>query len=111
VNIYPRLEIFVTDYASRDATAEIAEKFGAKVVSLDKPGIGRARHECTLEARGEIMIHAPLGVDDYDFGAKAFKKIGERIFVYDKETIVFASDRSCKHDQLKYLTYLLKQSI
>lgn len=56
-------------------------------------------------------MNAPLGVDDYDFGAKAFKKFGERIFVYDKETIVFASSRGYKRDQLKYLTYLLKLSI
>jgi glycosyltransferase involved in cell wall biosynthesis len=188
VNLYPRLEIIVADYASRDATVEIARRFGAKVVSLDKPGAGRARHECSLEARGEIVVqidadtvvtpfaipravahlagrslgvyhtarycydggallnlalhyfdkyfrkphytpghfiaytkelydyvqfdvNAPLGVDDYDIGAKAFKKFGERIFVYDKETIVFASSRGYKRDQLKYLTYLLKLSI
>jgi cellulose synthase/poly-beta-1,6-N-acetylglucosamine synthase-like glycosyltransferase len=38
VNLYPRLEIIVADYASRDATVEIARRFGAKVVSLDKRG-------------------------------------------------------------------------
>jgi glycosyltransferase involved in cell wall biosynthesis len=44
VSLYPRLEIIVADYASKDATVEIARRFGAKVVSLDKPGAGRARH-------------------------------------------------------------------
>jgi glycosyltransferase involved in cell wall biosynthesis len=169
VNLYPRLEIIVADYASRDATVEIAGRFGAKVVSLDKPGVGRARHECSLEARGEIVVQidadtvvTPFAIpravahllsgrvhvyhtahyyydgdallnlaahyydkyfrkpyrttghfiaytrdlydcvqfdpnvswgEDYDFGERAFKKFGNSIFKFDRETIVLVSSR------------------
>jgi glycosyltransferase involved in cell wall biosynthesis len=158
VNLYPRLEIIVADYASRDATVEIAGRFGAKVVSLDKPGVGRARHECSLEARGEIVVQidadtvvTPFAIpravahllsgrvhvyhtahyydkyfrkpyrttghfiaytrdlydcvqfdpnvswgEDYDFGEWAFKKFGNSIFKFDRETIVLVSSRMYK---------------
>ena len=54
---YPRglYEIIVVDNGSIDRTAEIARKYGAKVVYEPKRGVGPARRRGAEEARGEVI--------------------------------------------------------
>jgi len=54
---YPRelYEIIVVDNASTDRTAQIARRFGVKVVYEAERGVARARHRGAHEARGEII--------------------------------------------------------
>jgi len=54
---YPRelYEIIVVDNASTDRTAQIARRFGVKVVYEAERGVARARHRGAQEARGEII--------------------------------------------------------
>ena len=53
---YKNIEVIVADYNSYDKTREIAEKYGAEVVNVDKPGIGYATYLGTKYANGEILI-------------------------------------------------------
>ena len=54
---YRNVEVIVIDNASTDKTREIATALGAKVIELDLIGrVGLARHICSLEARGEVII-------------------------------------------------------
>jgi len=48
-------ELIVVDSASRDRTAEVARRSGARVISLSDPGVGRARQAGFLAARGRII--------------------------------------------------------
>jgi glycosyltransferase involved in cell wall biosynthesis len=48
-------EIIVVDNASQDGTAEVARKFGARVVYEGKRTVGAARQRGCLEAKGEII--------------------------------------------------------
>jgi len=50
------LEVIVADYMSNDDTVEIARSFGARVIELDKPGVGYASFIATNEARGDVII-------------------------------------------------------
>jgi glycosyltransferase involved in cell wall biosynthesis len=54
---YPRdlYEIIVVNNASTDRTAQIARRFGVKVVYEPERGVGRARHRGAHEARGGII--------------------------------------------------------
>src|SRR3989338_2156551 len=49
-------EIIVVDNASTDNTKMVAEKFGVKVLSEGRPGVGRARRTGTEAARGELIL-------------------------------------------------------
>ncbi len=49
-------EVIVVDNNSNDATAEIAESLGARVVFEREPGVCFARQKGTEEAKGEIVI-------------------------------------------------------
>ncbi|MBI3379935.1 glycosyltransferase [Candidatus Gottesmanbacteria bacterium] len=51
------VEILVIDGGSGDKTAEIAKKFGAKVVVIPHRGIGFARQKGIENASGEIIIY------------------------------------------------------
>jgi glycosyltransferase involved in cell wall biosynthesis len=53
---YRNLEVIVADYMSNDNTTTIARSFGARVIELDKPGVGYASFIATNEARGDIII-------------------------------------------------------
>jgi len=50
-----RFEIIVVDNGSTDATAEIAHRFGVRVVSEPRKGVARARQAGFAAARGEII--------------------------------------------------------
>ena len=49
-------ELIVVDDASTDATAEIARKFGARVVTINRRQIAAARNAGARVARGEILF-------------------------------------------------------
>lgn len=49
-------ELIVVDDASTDATAEIARRFGARVVAIDRRQIAAARNAGARHARGEILF-------------------------------------------------------
>ncbi len=48
-------EIIVADSASTACTGEVARAFGARVIRLEEPGVGRARQAGFEAARGEII--------------------------------------------------------
>ena len=50
------LEILVLDPGSTDKTAEIAKKYGAKVVKIEHKTIGNARKQGIFNASGEIIF-------------------------------------------------------
>jgi glycosyltransferase involved in cell wall biosynthesis len=62
---YPRsqFEVVVVDNASTDATARIAEEFGARVVREPKKGVARARQRGFAEAKGEIIASTDADVE------------------------------------------------
>jgi glycosyltransferase involved in cell wall biosynthesis len=49
-------EIIVVDDASTDATADLAKKFGAEIVSIDRRQIAAARNAGAHAARGSILF-------------------------------------------------------
>jgi glycosyltransferase involved in cell wall biosynthesis len=49
-------ETIVVDYRSKDGTPNIAKKMGAKVIEVDKPGVGYASYVGVLSAKGDIVI-------------------------------------------------------
>jgi glycosyltransferase involved in cell wall biosynthesis len=56
------VEIIVADYQSSDGTIEIAKRFGAEVIELDKPGVGQALYIATVHAQGDIIIRTDADV-------------------------------------------------
>jgi len=48
-------EVIVVDSASTDRTAQVARSFGASVIALQQPGVGRARQAGFDAARGTIV--------------------------------------------------------
>jgi glycosyltransferase involved in cell wall biosynthesis len=56
------VEAIVVDYRSEDGTPDIAKKMGAKVVEVDKPGVGYASHVGVLNAKGDIVIRTDADV-------------------------------------------------
>jgi glycosyltransferase involved in cell wall biosynthesis len=55
-------ETIVVDYSSEDGTPDIAKKMGAKVVEVDKPGVGYASYVGVLSAKGDIIIRTDADV-------------------------------------------------
>jgi len=53
---YRDFEVIVADNGSTDATASIAEQYGARVVTEPNRGITPARQAGTLAARGQIVV-------------------------------------------------------
>jgi len=49
-------ELIVVDSASADRTGAVARAFGARVIRLEEPGVGRARQAGFAAARGEIIL-------------------------------------------------------
>ena len=56
------VETIVVDYRSEDGTPDIAKKMGAKVVEVDKPGVGYASYVGVLRAKGDIVIRTDADV-------------------------------------------------
>ena len=52
----PNFEIVVVDSASTDNTQQVAESFGARVIRLEEPGVGRARQAGFDAAEGDIIV-------------------------------------------------------
>jgi glycosyltransferase involved in cell wall biosynthesis len=55
-------ETIVVDYRSKDGTPNIAKKMGARVLEVDKPGVGYASHVGVLNAKGDIVIRTDADV-------------------------------------------------
>lgn len=55
-------ETIVVDYRSVDGTPEIARKMGARVIEVDKPGVGYASYIGVLNAKGDIIIRTDADV-------------------------------------------------
>lgn len=51
-----QLEILVIDADSKDKTEQVARSFGAKVVNVVHKGIGFARQQGVLSAKGDIIV-------------------------------------------------------
>jgi len=56
------IETVVVDYRSEDGTPDIARKMGAKVVEVDKPGVGYASYVGVLSSKGDIIIRTDADV-------------------------------------------------
>jgi glycosyltransferase involved in cell wall biosynthesis len=56
------IETIVVDYRSEDGTPDIAKKMGAKVVEVDKPGVGYASYVGVLSTKGNIIIRTDADV-------------------------------------------------
>jgi glycosyltransferase involved in cell wall biosynthesis len=54
---YPNYEAIVVDDGSTDATAEIARRFGVRVVQVENGGLSAARNTGLAEATGEIAAY------------------------------------------------------
>jgi glycosyltransferase involved in cell wall biosynthesis len=52
---FPGFELLVVDSASTDRTLQVARAFGANVISLREPGVGRARQAGFQAAQGAII--------------------------------------------------------
>jgi glycosyltransferase involved in cell wall biosynthesis len=55
-------ETIVVDYRSKDGTTNIAKKMGARVLEVDKPGVGYASHVGVLNAKGDVVIRTDADV-------------------------------------------------
>jgi len=55
-------ETIVVDYMSTDGTPNVARNMGARVVEVDRPGVGYASYVGTLNARGDIVIRTDADV-------------------------------------------------
>jgi glycosyltransferase involved in cell wall biosynthesis len=56
------IETIIVDYRSEDGTPDIAKKMSAKVVEVDKPGVGYASYIGVLNAKGDIIIRTDADV-------------------------------------------------
>ena len=52
----PSYEVIVVDNASTDKTAEVAKKFGARVIHESEPGVVHARQAGLKAAKGDIIV-------------------------------------------------------
>ncbi|MCB1158321.1 MAG: glycosyltransferase [Leptospiraceae bacterium] len=105
-------EIIVADAGSKDKTAEVAEKFGAKVVPGGMPGPGRNRG--AEAARGEFLFFFDADVSlPEDFLESALNEMEERFL--DLATCEFKPQSDLQLDKLMFklanLTVKLNQSI
>jgi len=53
---FGNFEIVVVDSASTDDTQQVARSFGARVIRLEEPGVGRARQAGFDAAEGDIIV-------------------------------------------------------
>jgi len=49
-------EVIVVDFQSTDDTPKIARKYGAKIIEVDKAGVGYATYVGVAEASGDIIV-------------------------------------------------------
>lgn len=73
---YRDFEIIVADNGSTDATAQIAESYGARVISQPKPGVCAARDAGTKAARGQIIVSTDA---DTTFDSDWLAKIADEL--------------------------------
>jgi len=73
---YFPIETIVVDYASEDRTREIAQRYGAKVIQTDEPGVGNAR-----DLGAEKAAHNFLFFTDADaiFENQLIEKMAKRL--------------------------------
>jgi len=53
---FGNFEIVVVDSASTDDTQQVARSFGARVIRLEEPGVGRARQAGFDAAEGDVIV-------------------------------------------------------
>jgi len=56
------IETIVADYMSTDGTPEIAKNAGAKIIEVDKPGVGYASFVGVSSAKGDVIIRTDADV-------------------------------------------------
>jgi len=84
---YQPIETIVADYQSTDQTKEIAMEYGAKVISVEKPGVGIARDLGVLNSSGEILIFTDA---DCIFESRFVEKVVEALRDADIVTYQYA---------------------
>lgn len=67
-------EIIIVDADSKDHTADIAKKFGIKVVTKPKRGVGIARTEGAKEAKNDILVFLDADCNPSENFTKQLKK-------------------------------------
>ncbi|MEM3390427.1 MAG: glycosyltransferase, partial [Thermoproteota archaeon] len=79
---HEKAEVIIADYASNDNTPLVARSFGARVIEVDRPGVGYASFIAVNQARGEIIIRTdadavfPPHLIDYALNVfKRFKSV------------------------------------
>jgi len=59
---YKNIEIIVADYLSTDGTPEIARALGARVLEIDRPGVGYASSVAVENSHGDIITRTDADV-------------------------------------------------
>jgi len=95
-------EVIVVDYMSTDGTPYIAKEMGAKVISVDRPGVGYASYVGVLNAKGDVIIRTDADVvmtpsaiyhvvkELSESSAKAVATVGHIYYPIDLTTNLFA---------------------
>lgn len=77
-------EVIVVD-SSTDATAKIAESFGAKVIFESRKGYGRALQSGVEKAKGDIVVYMD---GDYTYDARDIPRILEPILLGEYDVVL-----------------------
>ena len=77
-------EVIVVD-SSTDATAKIAESFGAKVIFESRKGYGRALQSGVEKAKGDIVVYID---GDYSYDARDIPRILEPILLGEYDVVL-----------------------
>ncbi|MDP8012865.1 MAG: glycosyltransferase [Nanoarchaeota archaeon] len=81
---YKNYEIIVSDYHSTDETVKIAEKYGAKVIEVDRAGVSAAKNEGAKNASGEIIAFIDA---DYILSQNVFDQV-VKTFLRNENVVV-----------------------
>jgi len=84
---YQPIETIIADYQSLDRTREVAMRYGAKVISVERRGIGVARDLGALNSSGEILIFCDA---DCIFESQFVEKVVEALEGTDIVTYQYA---------------------
>ncbi len=86
-------EVVVVDSASTDGTARVARSFGASVIALEQPGVGRARQAGFTAARGTIVASTDAdALPSHDWLERLVSPFRDPSVVGSFGTIRFAPD-------------------